>query len=303
MRGTDEPGPQAAGFDAARRRRLLACGDASPAFARVHFTVRDRMNERASAAPSHAAIDFSLPWFDPVCDVVPLLSSPDPRAALTAAARLRGVRTASGRPVQFVGPDDAGATAYEAHIHATGRVPTRDNLHDRFNALMWLAFPLTKAALNARQADAIARDGLGGRRGPVRDAATLIDESGLIVVSADPRVFEALAAHDWRRLLIDGRARWGGAIVALAFGHALLEKLAGPFKAITAAVVPVARPPGSRAGIDAAAAQFVHRADLAPRLLAHLPVLGIPGWWPANEDPRFYDDPAVFRPPRRDRTC
>jgi len=27
-----------------------------------------------------------------------------------------------------------------------------------------------------------------------------------------------------------------------------------------------------------------------------LPVLGIPGWWPANEAPSFYDDPAVFRP-------
>ena len=27
-----------------------------------------------------------------------------------------------------------------------------------------------------------------------------------------------------------------------------------------------------------------------------LPVLGIPGWWPANEDPDFYVDNRVFRP-------
>ena len=27
-----------------------------------------------------------------------------------------------------------------------------------------------------------------------------------------------------------------------------------------------------------------------------LPVLGLPGWWPANDDPNFYDDRAVFRP-------
>jgi len=26
-----------------------------------------------------------------------------------------------------------------------------------------------------------------------------------------------------------------------------------------------------------------------------LPVLGVPGWWPANDDLAFYDDPAVFR--------
>ena len=35
---------------------------------------------------------------------------------------------------------------------------------------------------------------------------------------------------------------------------------------------------------------------LSPRLLLPLPVLGIPGWWPANENPGFYADTAVFRP-------
>ena len=35
---------------------------------------------------------------------------------------------------------------------------------------------------------------------------------------------------------------------------------------------------------------------LADKPFAHLPVLGVPGWWPANEDPAFYDDAAVFRP-------
>jgi hypothetical protein len=27
-------------------------------------------------------------------------------------------------------------------------------------------------------------------------------------------------------------------------------------------------------------------------------VLGVPRWWPPNEDPQFYDDSAVFRPQR-----
>jgi len=29
-----------------------------------------------------------------------------------------------------------------------------------------------------------------------------------------------------------------------------------------------------------------------------LPVLGVPDWWAANEDPNFYNDAAVFRIPR-----
>jgi hypothetical protein len=40
---------------------------------------------------------------------------------------------------------------------------------------------------------------------------------------------------------------------------------------------------------------------LTPRALAPLPVLGVPGWWPANEAPGFYDDAAVFRPTRSPR--
>ena len=30
-------------------------------------------------------------------------------------------------------------------------------------------------------------------------------------------------------------------------------------------------------------------------MFAPLPVLGVPGWWPANESPAFYDDATVFR--------
>jgi hypothetical protein len=34
---------------------------------------------------------------------------------------------------------------------------------------------------------------------------------------------------------------------------------------------------------------------LASKPFAHLPVLGVPGWWPGNEDPAFYADASVFR--------
>ena len=39
-------------------------------------------------------------------------------------------------------------------------------------------------------------------------------------------------------------------------------------------------------------------ADLATKPFTPLPVLGVPGWWPANQDPVYYDDATVFRPRR-----
>lgn len=242
--------------------------------------------------PGLRVLDWDAPWFAHVRALRPLLDGDHWRAHLSAVARARGVVAGGGAPVEFVAGDAAGDAPYEAYIAATGRVPTRANDHDRFNALMWLTWPRAKAALNARQAAEIARDGVGPARGRVRDAATLIDESAVLVQSADAAVFDALAAHDWHRLFTLWRARWGRDIHALPFGHALLEKLNAPFKALTACVVPIA----GTGDADLGAAAFIARADLAPSLLPHLPVLGIPGWCEANADPRFYDDTRVFRP-------
>lgn len=40
---------------------------------------------------------------------------------------------------------------------------------------------------------------------------------------------------------------------------------------------------------------------LATKPFAHLPVLGVPGWWAGNENPGFYADASVFRAPRMGR--
>jgi hypothetical protein len=239
-------------------------------------------------------IDWDAPWLAALCTLRPLLRGADWRCALSDAARERRIVSGRGVPIEFVGPDAAGTAPYELFIARTGKVPTRENLHDMFNALIWLVYPFTKAALNARQAAEIERDGVRPTRGAVRDAATLIDESALLLVCPDDEVVASLHDRDWQHLLIASRERWGRDIVTLPFGHALLEKLAGPFKAITACVVPLL----ATANPDAAAAAFVGRSDLAPPLLPHLPVLGIPGWCAENADPRFYDDPRVFRAPR-----
>lgn len=257
------------------------------------------LNPRPAAAPLPGGIDWSQPWLAQLRPHAPLIDAHDPRQALTQRASELHVQNAAGMPIRFVAADDADGQAYEAHIAETGRVPTRLNLHDLFNALVWLTYPRAKAALNALQSRELAQKGVSGSRGPVRDAATLIDESAVLLASDDPAIAAALHGLDWHTALVASRSRWGSDIIAVPFGHALIEKLVSPYKAVTALVVDLPRTAGSNAAIDAALAQRLVAEDLAPRLFAHLPVLGIPGWWAANADPSFYDDAAVFRCRRR----
>lgn len=217
--------------------------------------------------------DWTAPWFAPYRDV-----------ALPVFQRL-----AAGQPAhQALGherfePAGPLATGYEQHIAATGRVPTRDNAHDLFNGLVWLRCPAFKAALN--HAHIAAPPAAPGRRGPVRDALTLLDESGLLLV-APPALQAALAAQDWTALFVTGRELWQQA-QARVVGHALLEKLLAPRKPLCARVLVVD---------DLEAPRLP--AALAPADLPPLPVLGIPGWWPPNQVAGFYADDRVFRPKR-----
>ena len=179
---------------------------------------------------------------------------------------------------------------YEAFIARTGCVPTRHNLHDLFNGLMWLTYPQTKRRLNALQAEQIALLGTIGPRGPLRDALTLFDENSA-VLQAPSKLVDALRRRDRHTLFIDERAMWKSAQLVV-FGHALLEKLMQPRKAITAHVWVVEEL------CDSAVAASLTWERLAAKAFLPMPVLGVPGWWSANEDSAFYDDPEVFRPAR-----
>lgn len=180
---------------------------------------------------------------------------------------------------------------YESFISRTGCIPTRDNLHDLFNGLMWLSYPHTKRRLNILQAQQLAELGNAGARGPLRDALTIFDENAAILRAPTPLI-EALRQRDWNGLFLDLRAHWASARLVI-FGHALLEKLMQPRKAITAHVWLVAE----ISDVSLAASLLSER--LAAKDFLPLPVLGVPGWWPANETPGFYDDADVFRRPRR----
>ena len=266
-----------------------------------------------------AGIDWSRPWYASVRAAAErvLADGPDSGrsagnivAALNAQAAALKLCNQRGLPLTFVAQSALPeGMAYEAFIDATGAVPTRDNLHDFFNALVWLSFPRIKCRLNALQAAQIALAGVGKSRGAARDGATIFDENAALLVVRDAppgrALVEALRGHDWRGAFVARRASFGPDAEVCLFGHALMEKLVAPYKAITAhtrvllagdaffALPEHAR----RAWIDAAVAQDLAENGLSTADFTPLPVLGVPGWWQGQDD-AFYADAAVFRPKR-----
>ena len=188
--------------------------------------------------------------------------------------------------------------AYESFIARTACVPTRNNAHDLYNGMAWLRFPRVKRRLNELQAEAIGREGIGPTRGSLRDTLTLFDENGAWL-QAPQELVDALCRRDWHELFVMRRASWCRARLTL-FGHALLEKLERPRKAVTAHVWCLEL--AAEADEEAAVLSMLQPERLVARVHVPLPVLGVPGWWAANEDLGFYDDPSVFRPAGRGPT-
>ena len=249
----------------------------------------------AGVSEAFDAIDWSAPW------LAPWRNQGQPVAQQlqhdTAVHRALQAAAPPALPVGFVPQSELPeGTAYEQYIWDTRRVPTRDNLHDFFNGLVWQQFPLTKRRLNELQARAIAADGVQAVRGPLRDALTVFDENGA-VLRAPPALWEALRARDWQRLFIDLRPLWGQARLVV-FGHALLEKLVIPRKPMVAHVYQAPVAIESIAILDAWLAQEIQPQPWSAKPFNPLPVLGVPGWWPPNETPDFYADTQVFRQPR-----
>jgi hypothetical protein len=246
-------------------------------------------------------LKFDHPAFAPyreLIDALGLASALPSMEALNALAAARGTTQARGLPLRFFAPDGRlAARDYETHILQTGQVPSRpDTWHDMLNALVWLRFPRFKAALNAAHGEAIAHE-TDSRRGRRRDALTVLDESGVWVISREPALSALLAERAWNALFWEARDRVEREMRFVVVGHALLEKALAPYPAMTGKCLMLI---ADSAGLDAADAQAARELNAidTPRQLAPLPVQGIPGWDTANEHATYYANREVFRPPR-----
>ena len=220
----------------------------------------------------------------------------------------------SGKPLRFVA-QAAGKLAfesqYEPRCYLSGEVQTRENnLHDLFNALVWLVFPHSKAAINARHYRALmeAESPLESQRGRVRDMATLFDESGVIVASADAELSGLLRDFQWQELFYTRRAEVGSTMGFYIFGHGLHEKSMRPYVGMTGQglLLEVGRdffswPLARRMGyLDERVAEYINAPSrcLHTRELMPVPLLGIPGWCADNQHADYYENRAYFRPGR-----
>jgi len=235
-----------------------------------------------------------------------------PRYDELSALATPTVVSGGGAPISFVppaAPSGEFSAHYEVRIFETGEVQTRaDSWHDLFNALVWLAFPKTKAVLNGHHYGEI-RARRGERlRGTARDVLTLFDEGGIVVAAADPELPALLREFRWKELFWRRRAQVQRSMRFYVFGHAIYEKALEPYKGVTAKALIVDTGPGlldaplaqQLRELDARAADYFSGAQalVSTRKLSPLPILGIPGWDPANACGEYYDDGAQFRPGR-----
>lgn len=243
-----------------------------------------------AAGLDFAAIDWSAPWLASWRAV----GEPLAQHLKAGASVAQALDSHAATPFRFV-PQTAlpPGSAYEQFIFDTGQVPTRENLHDFFNGLVWLHLPQAKRRMNRLQAQAIAAQGVGAVRGPLRDALTLFDENGALLDAPAP-LWQALRARDWQRLFVDLRPLWAQARLLLV-GHALMEKLVVPRKGITAHVYQAPIAIETIAQTDAWLAAELQPGIWVQKPFVPLPLMGVPGWCHGNDAVSFYDDLSVFR--------
>ena len=222
------------------------------------------------------------------------------------------VENNNGKVIRFVeqaASKDYNAVEYETFIYETGQVPTRkESWHDIFGALVWSLFPKTKALINELHYKDIQSSD-SQERSKLRNALTLFDECGVVLVTKNQALLSALKSHDWNTAFIELRDKWHQAndegIAVYQFGHANYEMLTKPFIGLTGKWLVI----DSSAEILGLPKNVQYRLldeRLATRIkegvlkdntqMSPLPLLGVPGWHEENESLTFYDNTEYFRP-------
>lgn len=266
---------------------------------------RDALLQSPLFAPLHSVIaQLGAGAFPTLRDCNALLAAAQPPIAVQRGLPLRFAAQEYGRL-----PFEA---QYEPRCYLRGEVPTRErNWHDLLNALVWLVFPKSKAAINARHYQALLEAPVetASQRGTVRDMNTLFDESGVIVVSSDAELAALLRDFCWKELFWQQRAQLQERMGFYLFGHGLYEKARQPYIGLTGQglLLPVEQafftwPLAQQlAHLDDMVADYLNAPGhcRSTRELTPVPLLGVPGWATDNEHADYYDNTRYFRPGRR----
>lgn len=198
---------------------------------------------------------------------------------------------------------------YEEIIARCNIIPTRkNNWHDLFNALIWLLFPKSKKALNQIHMHEILQHGLHPRT-PVRNRVTHFDECGAVLLYSDKGHLEALHNHQWLEAFVQRKSYWQQSTQLFMFGHANYEMLLDPYLGLTGKYVAfeIEREfhalslAAQYAWLDDKLLRYIDDGQMFARKgqLKPLPLLGVPGWDAANNNPDYYANQDYFRPLRQ----
>lgn len=218
-------------------------------------------------------------------------------------AQSRNIINANQRQITFT--DSTTFTTpprYESIIYETGKVPTRPaNWHDFFNALVWMSFPLSKAAINRQHYLAQQQHPGKKQRSPTENFLTLFDENGVIVLCSDPHLKHLLNTQQWLALFWENREAVQQAMRFIIFGHSIYEKALRPYLGMTGSGIIFSVEKSELLQtivfVDQLVATFLNK-NVLPTRFTPIPILGVPGWWPANESKSFYENTAYFRAKR-----
>ncbi len=215
----------------------------------------------------------------------------------------------SGKKICFIPPmsgKQSIAQKYESRIYLTGEVQTRtDNWHDFFNALVWCIFPRAKSALNQLHYQMQLFESMNKirHRSTLRDAATLFDESGVIVFSCEKTLVQLLKDFEWKELFWRNRENVLSSMRFFVFGHGLYEKALNPYTGMTGKGVIfhvnklflTDANLNQLQSIDLMLESYLLETMSSSSDLVPIPLLGYPGWVEANSDEAYYDNKKYFR--------
>ena len=219
------------------------------------------------------------------------------------------ILTRSGKEICFVPPvygRQSFEQKYESKIYLTGQVQTRvKNWHDFFNALVWQIFPHAKSAINELHYQTQLYESINRikQRSALRDALTLFDESGVVVVSTKRILIQLLKDYKWKQLFWREREAVLSAMRFFVFGHGLYEKALNPYTGMTGKGIlfhvdevffdqPLL---DQLQLIDLMLESFLLQALSSNSDLTPIPLLGYPGWIKDNINEAYYENEKYFR--------
>lgn len=204
---------------------------------------------------------------------------------------------------------DADGRYYEDFIAQSQQIPMRlHNWHDLFGALIWCLFPKSKQQMNQLHVAQIQQFG-NKERSRVRHKLTLLDECGVVLcIKPSQRfVLDLLRDHQWTQAFYQHQSLWDE-LEPIIFGHANYEMATRPFIGLTGKLWCIELPEQHQPLTGIKGYNFVDNLLvkqlvqvellLDNQQLSPLPLLGVPGWYP-QQDQAFYADTSYFRPKRQ----